>query len=44
MAHTHPPVDAHDAGGMRRSYVRVLLSWLAVLGGLYALQEYFSVR
>jgi hypothetical protein len=27
---------------MRRSYVRVLLAWFAVLAALYAFQEYFS--
>jgi hypothetical protein len=29
---------------MRRSYIRVVVSWLLVLLGLYAFQEYFSVR
>jgi hypothetical protein len=27
---------------MRRSYVRVLLAWFAVLTALYVFQEYFS--
>jgi hypothetical protein len=27
---------------MRRSYVRVLLAWIAALAALYAFQEYFS--
>jgi hypothetical protein len=27
---------------MRRSYVRVLVVWVAVLAALYVLQEYFS--
>jgi hypothetical protein len=27
---------------MRRSYIRVILVWLATLLSLYALQEYFS--
>jgi hypothetical protein len=27
---------------MRRSYVKVLVSWLVVLLGLYAFQQYFS--
>ena len=27
---------------MRSSYARVIIVWLAVLAGLYLLQEYFS--
>jgi TRAP-type C4-dicarboxylate transport system permease small subunit len=27
---------------MRRSYARVLIIWLVVLGALYAFQQYFS--
>jgi len=27
---------------MRSSYTRVIVIWLAVLAGLYLLQEYFS--
>ena len=27
---------------IRRSYIRVLIVWAAVLAALYALQEYFS--
>jgi len=26
----------------RRDYVRVVIVWVAVLGALYALQEYFT--
>lgn len=33
------PPQAHD---MRASYVRVILSWIAVLAALLFLQEYFS--
>jgi len=29
------------ASNMRRSYIRVLVAWLAVLIALYAFQEYF---
>jgi hypothetical protein len=39
MVPTPPAPDAED---MRRSYVRVIVSWLAVLAALFALQEYFS--
>jgi hypothetical protein len=28
--------------GMRATYVRVIIVWLAVLTGLYLLQRYFS--
>ena len=27
---------------MRRSYIRVVVIWVAVLAALYAFQEYFS--
>ena len=27
---------------IRRSYIRVLIVWAAVLAALYAMQEYFS--
>jgi hypothetical protein len=27
---------------MRRSYLRVIVSWLAMLAALYVFQEYFS--
>jgi hypothetical protein len=45
MAATPPAIDAPDAADaaeMRRSYVRVMVSWLVVLAALFALQEYFS--
>jgi hypothetical protein len=42
MAPTPPAPDAPDTDDMRRSYVRVIVSWLAVLAALFALQEYFS--
>ena len=29
---------------MRRSYVRVIVSWVAALVALYLFQEYFAVR
>jgi hypothetical protein len=38
-----PPSEASDVD-MRRSYVRVVVSWLLVLLGLYAFQEYFAAR
>jgi hypothetical protein len=41
MAPPPPGPDAQDAD-MRRSYVRVIVSWLVVLVALYAFQEYFS--
>jgi hypothetical protein len=31
-----------DTNGMRRSYIRVIVVWLATLLALFALQEYFS--
>jgi hypothetical protein len=34
------PATADDE--MRRSYVRVLVTWLVTLAALYALQEYFG--
>jgi hypothetical protein len=42
MPPTPPAPDAPVADEMRRSYVRVIVSWLAVLAALFALQEYFS--
>ena len=42
MAATPPAIDTPDAVEMRRSYVRVMICWLAVLAALFALQEYFS--
>jgi hypothetical protein len=38
-----PTADPTDEG-MRRSYIRVIIAWLAALAGLYILQEYFLVR
>jgi hypothetical protein len=37
-----PPVPPAQADDMRRSYWRVIISWVAVLAALYAFQEYFS--
>ena len=42
MAPPPPVPNAMDGDDMRRSYVRVIVSWLVVLAALYALQEYFS--
>ena len=29
-------------GGMRRSYIRVIVVWILTLAALYAFQEFFS--
>ncbi len=36
--------EPSPADDMRKSYVRVIVSWLLMLACLYAFQEYFSVR
>jgi hypothetical protein len=38
------PSGNAQADDMRRSYVRVVIAWAAVLLALYAFQEYFAVR
>ena len=42
MASLPPAPGAQAVDDMRRSYWRVLISWIAVLAALYAFQEYFS--
>ena len=39
---TPPPPDAPPGQTMTRSYVGVLVIWIAVLAALYAMQELFS--
>ena len=38
-AHVPSPTGTDN---MRRSYIRVIVSWLVVLAALYFFQEYFS--
>jgi len=42
MSHASQGPPLPDTEDMRRSYVRVIVSWLVVLAALYAFQEYFS--
>ena len=42
MAAPRSDPKAPDTGDMRRSYIRVLITWILVLAGLFAFQEYFS--
>lgn len=42
MSHASSGPTPPDTGNMRRAYLRVVVSWLAVLVGLYVFQEYFS--
>ena len=42
MPASPPRDDTRETSLMRRSYLRVVIVWVLTLGGLFALQRYFS--
>jgi hypothetical protein len=42
MVDSSPLTREPDSENMRRSYIRVIISWLLMLAGLFAFQQYFS--